>query len=337
MRSHENLEFLLDNQADSAELGRILMKIAGISNDTLVTKYALFRSEQILGLTSEYEPNSGFGIRHARIFTYGGVYINDSSLVKCLLSPDAMVQQSAGLVFASLLNVYEGAADRLKEWIISKLVSAAEDAWEMSIPALTVYTRNHDDRKAALISAGVVTNIASIFRTLDFKVRTQQIYELCFILWTLSLGEYDHGSFLASGVIPILVDILSAAPSRKTVRMTLATLRNLACTEDDNILNELYTATLPKILDTMNAHNFLRTVNDEEAEQDFKSLQEVLSRNFRELSSFERWTSQVYSGALRYETAIFTPYFFIINYCSILMYVFIFLQLLYIHHTTAIP
>jgi V-type H+-transporting ATPase subunit H len=275
------------------------MKISGNPNDTVITKYAFYRAEEILGLNGDYDPNSPFGIRHAKIFTFGGVYLNDASLVKSLLSPDQDVQQSAGLIFASLLNVYEGSSDRLKEWIISKLVSVAEDAWEVAMPALTVFTRNNATRKAALVEAGVVANIAGIIKTLDFKGKTQQIYELCFVLWSLCLGDIDHTSYLSSGIIPILVDLLVAAPTRKIVRMTLATLRNLAATENEGVLNEMYTASLPKVLDGMNHNNFLRTVGDEEVEQDFKFLMDVLGRNFRELSSYERWTSQVYSGALR--------------------------------------
>ena len=45
----------------------------------------------------------------------------------------------------------------------------------------------------------------------------QQIYELNFILWTLSLGceEKDLGSFLSAGAIRVLFDLISAAPTRK--------------------------------------------------------------------------------------------------------------------------
>lgn len=277
------------------------MKISANPNDTIIARYAFFRAEQILGLSSDDADlaNSAFGIKHAHIFTFGGIYLNDSSLVKALLSADTTVQRSAGLIFATLLNVYEGSADRLKEWIVSKLVSSTDGVWELAIPALTTFTRNNNARKAALVEAGVVQNIASIFRTIDLSGKTQQVYELCFVLWTLCLGQLDLTAYLASGIVPILVDLLASAPTRKIVRMTLATLRNLTASEDDNMLNEMYTAHLPKVLDTMSHNHFLRNAADEEAEQDFKFLQDVLSRNFRELSSYERWTSQVYSGSLR--------------------------------------
>ena len=45
----------------------------------------------------------------------------------------------------------------------------------------------------------------------------QQIYELTFILWTLSLGceEKDLASFLSAGAIRVLFDLICAAPTRK--------------------------------------------------------------------------------------------------------------------------
>eukprot|EP01032_Pedospumella_encystans_P013842 gene13843-15918_t len=302
VRAQENLEFTLDNTNDAVELGRILMKISGNPNDVLVTKYAFFLTEEILGLSGDYSIARGgaVGKNIAHIFTFGNMYLNDGSLVKALSCQDVAIQRSAGLIFAHLLNLYEGSSDRLKDWIISKLISSTEGVWESAMPALTTYLRGSTARKNSLIEAGAVQNIATIFRNLDIKQNTQQVYELCFILWTLSLGEVEMSAFLASGIIPVLVDLLTAAPTRKVTRMTLATLKNLSVSEDDAVLNEMFTATLPKVLDTMHHNHFLKTAADDEVESDFKFLQEVLARNFRELSSYERWASQVQSGSLRW-------------------------------------
>lgn len=38
-----------------------------------------------------------------------------------------------------------------------------------------------------------------------------------------------------------------------------------------------------------------------EFESDVKALYDIMNRNYRDLSTFERWVSQVHSGALRYE------------------------------------
>jgi hypothetical protein len=52
-------------------------------------------------------------------------------------------------------------------------------------------------------------------------------------------------------------------------------------------------------MDGIQASNMLKQFNDQEVEADFKSLYDVLMRNFRELSTFERWATEVKSGNLR--------------------------------------
>mmetsp|Transcript_2948 Transcript_2948/g.4543 ORF Transcript_2948/g.4543 Transcript_2948/m.4543 type:complete len:471 (+) Transcript_2948:105-1517(+) len=314
-RSHDNLEVVLDDKADAQELGRILMKLSDTPNDVNLVKYALHRSEHILGLlpkSNDQDDTSGsdtasnmgegsLGIQHAHIFTFGGVYINDHGIVKALLCPDNDVQKSAGLVFAALLNVYEGDSKRLLQWIVSKLISTMDDAWELALPALSMCARTTSaGRKYALIEMGVVQHIVAVLTGLDVKGRTQQVYELCFVLWVLSLGELQTEPFLSAGVVHTLVELLSTAPTRKIVRMALATLANLAVTEDDALLNEMFTAGLLKVLDSMKHNNFNRDAADEDVENDLKSLYHVLTRNYRELSSYERWVTQVYSGTLRW-------------------------------------
>jgi hypothetical protein len=70
----------------------------------------------------------------------------------------------------------------------------------------------------------------------------QLIYELSFILWTLSLNCANHtGAFLSSKAIVEMCGLIGAAPSRKVVRMAIAMLRTLAATENSDILSEMLT------------------------------------------------------------------------------------------------
>jgi hypothetical protein len=142
--------------------------------------------------------------------------------------------------------------------------------------------------------------------------------------------------------------------------MSMATLRNLACTENDDVLTEMLTAGLDRQLETMiqsNSHKqtgiyhiyinmnikdidlesdmkflrdicihnylymyvytfliiymyvFLHTylhtyihiyIGDVELESDVKFLHDILVKNYKELSTFDKWASEVHSGALRY-------------------------------------
>lgn len=109
--------------------------------------------------------------------------------------------------------------------------------------------------------------------------------------------------------------------------MSIATLRNLAASENDDVLTEMLTVGLDRVLETMiqsGAHKqtgnanpisdsfvlsfflfiyfrFLITicVGDIELESDVKFLHDVLVKNYKELSTFDKWASEVHSGALR--------------------------------------
>ena len=98
-----------------------------------------------------------------------------------------------------------------------------------------------------------MNHVVSILRRLGANGNTQQIYELCFILWALSLGNVSIASqngtenpvtvaFLSSGAVQALVELLMSSPTKKVTRVILSALRNLAATENDDILSEMLAA-----------------------------------------------------------------------------------------------
>ena len=58
-------------------------------------------------------------------------------------------------------------------------------------------------------------------------------------------------AFRLSKTPAVLADLLAASPSRKIVRMAVATLHNLARTHDDDILVELFTTSILRQLEAM--------------------------------------------------------------------------------------
>ncbi|KAH8051013.1 proton-transporting ATPase [Aureococcus anophagefferens] len=61
------------------------------------------------------------------------------------------------------------------------------------------------------------------------SANAQLLYELTFCLWALSFGGGDvSADFLQCGSVAVLCDQVCAAPREKVVRVSLATLRNLA-------------------------------------------------------------------------------------------------------------
>ena len=93
-----------------------------------------------------------------------------------------------------------------------------------------------------------------------------------------------------------LSELVAAAPTRKITRMALACLHNLAKAEDSNILTEIFATNLPRLVDSMMDNEGYKVYKDAEFEADVKGLSIVLEKNFRELSTFERWATEVNSG-----------------------------------------
>ena len=165
------------------------------------------------------------------------------------------------------------------------------------------------------------------------QTATQQIYELLFVLWTLSLTLTEDSSgiststnqitstvvqnsidmnnnrdiyismFISSNIITIINDFILTLSSKKILRMSIAIIKNLCCTNNDDVLNEIYTVGLYKTMEILNNNNNHNSGNnnnnDEDVENDMKIIVEILKKNYRELSSFERWITQINSGNLR--------------------------------------
>jgi hypothetical protein len=105
------------------------------------------------------------------------------------------------------------------------------------------------------------------------------------------------GKFLHAGIIPTLVELASSGPSRKVVRMCIGTLRNLAETNDADALTEMLTVGVQRLLESISQAP--KSNPDPEFDSDVRILGEILALNFRELSTFDKWVSQIHSGNLR--------------------------------------
>eukprot|EP01038_Epipyxis_sp_PR26KG_P010714 gene10714-14386_t len=301
-RSQGILSVILDNPQQAKDLASMLIKIAEncVSNLT-VQQYAFTRIEEILGLGGDYEDadKDAYGVKHAHLFTVDGVKLADISFVRALSIADIYTQKSAALSFACLLTATEGDVNSLINWIISKLTVNTAGVWDMGLPPLGMIARSQSARKV-LVTRGIVNHLVSILKRLGANGNAQHIYELCFILWTLSLGEIDINAFLTAGVIPVLVELVSTAPTRKITRMSVAALKNLSVGENDVALNEMLSAGLLKLLESIIQSNTLKQANDIEVEHDIRYLHDILSKNYKELSTFDRWKSEINSGSLRW-------------------------------------
>jgi hypothetical protein len=100
------------------------------------------------------------------------------------------------------------------------------------------------------ISSTRVNYVKNVLKSLGTSGSTQAIYELVFVLWALSLGpDLDLNRFLQAGIIPLLVELASSGPSRKIVRMCIGTLKNLAESQNADVLTEMLTVGVPRLIE----------------------------------------------------------------------------------------
>ena len=316
----------MGNKHDASSLSGALMKIADNCTSNLpVQQYVFTRVEEILGLNpSDYlgTDHESFVNARAPFFTIDGINLQDGPFLRAIRSKDVYTQKSASLGLACLLTAKEGEVNALVVWICEHLSSQQTQVAEIAIPALTMLMRRQSARKIFASHNGV-GHVAHTLARLGSNGSAQQLYDLTFCLWTLSLGEVaDVKAFLHAGASRILTDLLSAAPSRKVVRMALSTLRNLSSSENDVMLTEMLTGGLQKILENMIQANAHKQSGDPEVESDARALFEVLMKNYRELSTFERWASEVQTGALRYTTVIINTSLYPLNLLTYVLDVF---------------
>ena len=165
----------------------------------------------------------------------------------CASQKSRGIQQGPSLSSASV----EEPLQALVSWVVSQLQSSASSSVTLVTPTLTVLMGVREARKIFQNSGG----IGYISRHLRVRhgsvgkrskeiagAPVQQLYELCFCLWTLtyelneSMTARTH--FARDGAIPALVDLVAVAPREKVVRVALSALSNLAEVRGGHVLSD---------------------------------------------------------------------------------------------------
>ena len=138
----------------------------------------------------------------------------------------------------------------LVSWIASQLQSSAGTSLSLVIPSLMTLMTCPEARTKFQNSGGIgylsrhlrmrhngSSNTRSRVPVAGASV--QQLYELCFCMWTLTYEcntlAAVRAHFARDGAVAALVDLVAAAPREKVVRVAISALRNLAtCTDNDS-------------------------------------------------------------------------------------------------------
>jgi V-type H+-transporting ATPase subunit H len=168
---------------------------------------------------------------------------------------------------------------------------ASKDSLRGVVTALMVLLRSEKSRTIFVNHQGIPILVQVISSN---GSNAQLIYEACFCLWCLSFNEDTFGPFQSSNAVRMLATQISAAPREKVVRVAIAALRNLAAKPD--LTSDMIDAGLLKTLGTLKDRKW----GDEDVTEDIEYVRDKLVRNFKELSSIERYEKEVKQGNLEW-------------------------------------
>ena len=292
----------MDDQDESKKLALILLNLVEkvSPQDIYVQMYVFTVIEEILGLNidSTDVDREVYGSHRSNLFTSDGTKIIDTAFLRAIRSTDNYIKKSSSLCLACLLSNKEGKLSEFLDWIFQGLSSNEAKDIDDVTPALCMILRNEKARDIFISHAGVA-RITSIINKIGANGSAQQLYDFTFCIWTLTLGTNTNKEpFLSAGSVRTLIELVAAAPSRKVFRVSISALQNLASTENDKVLTEMLTHGLHKNLENIIQSNSHKQAGDVEVENDIRNLYDILMKNYRELSTFERWASEVNTGAL---------------------------------------
>jgi V-type H+-transporting ATPase subunit H len=209
----------------------------------------------------------------------------------------------------------------LISWITSQLQSSASSSLSLVTPTLTALMSCPEARILFANSGGIGylsrhlrTGSKGTKRAAGGTATVQQLYELCFCLWTLTYECNTSSSirttFARDNAVHSLVDLVSSAPREKVIRVALSALRTLAtCTPatpsdspnkkditSSTFLNEMIGCGLIKYIDQMKERQW----TDPDIVDDLTVLHKLLHENFKEMSRWDVYLAEVQSGSLEW-------------------------------------
>ncbi|CAM9300978.1 unnamed protein product [Phaeothamnion confervicola] len=279
-----------DSDTAKQYVAALLKLLRGVTSDINAQYLAVSRVKDVLGDAPQ---------KTAGLFRAGnGGPCDVEPFMRAITSGDANVQQSAASSLALLLTLIGGDYNPLVNWVCDQLSTGRGTSANVrvAVQALSVLLRKEKPR-LAFAHRGGVSYLNRLLRMQGGdRAAAQLLYELCFCLWSLSLCDDTRQDFMACGAIPTLAEQVKAAPREKVVRVALAALRHLTDCKVDGFNTEMIACGLPKTLKNMKTRHW----TDPDIAADVDALYTRLQNNYRELSTFERYSQEVMSGQLRW-------------------------------------
>lgn len=215
--------------------------------------------------------------------------------------------------------------EAITAWIVSQLKSANGSNVGIVIPAMTSLMAATETRHLFSASGGIkylsrqlrssAKNSPQVGSEKAGNATVQQLYELTFCLWCmtyeLNASPNIRADFAKDGAaVAALTEMVSSAPREKVIRVALSALCNLAqCTADENpgpvgmtkvdgevFMTEMLACRLLKSVTYLEDRQF----TDPDIVEDIKTLHKLLADNYKEMSRWEVYKTEVESGHLQW-------------------------------------
>ena len=179
-------------------------------------------------------------------------------------------------------------------WICENLTGGP--CTEAALSSLMICLSKVSNR-AELLSMNGLRLLVNVCKTCTAD-QAQRMYEACFCLWVLSFGDDEATmDFGRSGAVDILCSFASKSTSReKVTRVCLEALRNLVTKNDGEFCQLMLDP--PNNLLMVTTGLLERHWGDSEISDSIKELRDVLQKNFKILTSFERYEKELNKGEL---------------------------------------
>lgn len=217
--------------------------------------------------------------------------------------------------------------EALTAWIVSQLKSATGSNIGIAVPSMTALMAATETRHLFSASGGIKylarqlrasSKKGSVSTSQDStsgNATVQQLYELTFCLWCMTYelngSPNIRADFAKDGAaVDALTVMVSTAPREKVVRVALSALVNLAnCTSEESpepqgmtqvdgsvFLTDMLACKLLKSIQFLEERQF----TDPDIVEDIKTLHKLLADNYKEMSRWEVYKTEVESGHLQW-------------------------------------
>lgn len=273
----------------------ILMNILSSISEDKVVAYALARLDTIMV----------DGRLLAERISYFTLEKDVDTLLSILKVERGYNEFACSVVLAKLLSKAkkEVALKGFMDWIIKSInlgpeAQGLEDkqrngTGRAAVSALMVLLRNDLSRVLFVKECGLQL-LNDILR--NAKGRAQLTYEVCFVLWTLSYCEQAVELFISTNVLAEMVTKMVQSPREKVVRVLLSSFRNLINHEQVTVrvVEIMIDMGLLKCLTVMKDRKF----SDEDVVKDLQALRDILFREYKVLTTMERYEKEMHTGRL---------------------------------------